>query len=85
MHRLRLDMQAADKERGRLETRLAAKEREIGGLTNKVHTCGCCSFTNLPHHGYFSRCTHAAKCCCCWSCCVAAAPRVAHPSSCCGP
>lgn len=36
MHRLRLDMQAADKERGRLESRLQAKEREIGGLTNKV-------------------------------------------------
>lgn len=41
MHRLRLDMQAADKERGRLETRLAAKEREIGGLTNKVGSCCC--------------------------------------------
>lgn len=39
MHRLRLDMQAADKERGRLESRLAAKEREIGGLTNKVRSC----------------------------------------------
>ena len=36
MHRLRLDMGVADKERGRLEARLAAKEREIGGLTNKV-------------------------------------------------
>ncbi|PRW33828.1 Afadin- and alpha-actinin-binding [Chlorella sorokiniana] len=40
MHRLRLDMQAADKERGRLETRLAAKEREIGGLTNKAKAQG---------------------------------------------
>ncbi|KAI3435003.1 hypothetical protein D9Q98_003055 [Chlorella vulgaris] len=36
MHRLRLDMGVADKERGRLETRLAAKEREIGGLSNKA-------------------------------------------------
>lgn len=36
MHRLRLDMQVADKERSRLEGRLQAKEREIGGLTNKA-------------------------------------------------
>ena len=40
MHRLRLDVQAADKERGRLEGRLAAKEREIGGLANKVLRAG---------------------------------------------
>lgn len=36
MHRLRLDVAAADKERGRLEGRLAAREREIGVLTNKA-------------------------------------------------
>lgn len=36
MHRLRLDVTAADKERGRLEGRLAAREREIGALTNKA-------------------------------------------------
>ncbi|KAL4435589.1 hypothetical protein ABPG77_002552 [Micractinium sp. CCAP 211/92] len=35
MHRLRLDVTAADKERSRLEGRLAAREREIGALTNK--------------------------------------------------
>ena len=40
MHRLRLDMGVADKERGRLDARLAAKEREIGGLTNKVRRWG---------------------------------------------
>ncbi|EFN57131.1 hypothetical protein CHLNCDRAFT_51197 [Chlorella variabilis] len=40
MHRLRLDMGVADKERGRLEARLAAKEREIGGLTNKAKAAG---------------------------------------------
>ena len=36
MHRLRQDVAAADRERSRLEGRLAAKEREIGGLANKV-------------------------------------------------
>lgn len=35
MHRLRLDVTAADKERNRLEGRLAAREREIGALANK--------------------------------------------------
>lgn len=56
MHRLRLDMGVADKERGRLETRLAAKEREIGGLSNKV--CAalklCVAFL-LRHQGWGMR------------------------------
>ncbi|GAB4815629.1 hypothetical protein N2152v2_008085 [Parachlorella kessleri] len=35
VHRLRLDMQTGEKERVRLDSRLQAKEREIGGLLNK--------------------------------------------------
>jgi hypothetical protein len=36
MHRMRLDMQAGEKERLRLDGRVQAKEREIGSLMNKV-------------------------------------------------
>lgn len=36
VHRARIDLQAADKERLKLEARLEAKEREIGGLMNKA-------------------------------------------------
>lgn len=38
MHRMRLDVQGGEKERARLGSRVQAKEREIGGLLNKVRT-----------------------------------------------
>ncbi|PSC67427.1 afadin alpha-actinin-binding [Micractinium conductrix] len=40
MHRMKLEVAAADKERGRLEGRLSAKEREIGALSNKARAAG---------------------------------------------
>lgn len=37
---MRLDLQAANRERSRLETRLVAKERELGTLANKASWMG---------------------------------------------
>ena len=40
MHRARVELTAADRERVRLEARLRAKERELGALANKASPAG---------------------------------------------
>ena len=74
MHRLRMDVAAADRERSRLEGRLAAKEREIGGLANKASVWGGGGRV-VGVWGAVSGCVGAGKrCSCFWGmdpqCCV---------------